>query len=100
VKNACSPVANQLDLTAGLDDLQRAKLHRLIVAVRSSRLDAERFEFCNDVLLRFALAFAAGVPAFVLIVGNHLHGVPPRGSVEMFRRLRGAAGGDETQQCQ
>jgi hypothetical protein len=68
----------------------------LVVAVRACGLDAERLEPADQILLRAALAGAAGVAALVLVVGKDFDHLPPRPAIEMFGSVGDARYGKQT----
>ena len=87
------PVPDERHATLGFHDLARTEFHRLVVAVRPSRLRAHELQLADDVLLGLSLTAAAGLATFKLVIGEHFHDFPPLGAVESC----GALGADSAE---
>ncbi len=66
------PSADEGEAAIFFDDLAGDEFDRLVEAVYAGRFRARVLELLDGVLLRFALAAAAGVAAFQFVVGEEL----------------------------
>ena len=91
-------VADEGEAAIFLDNLAGDEFNRLIVAVYAGRFRARSLELLDRVLLRFALAAAAGIATFKFVVGEELDMVPPGLAVKVRSGL-GRSGNCE-EECQ
>ena len=80
-------VADEGETAILFDDLAGDEFDRLVEAVGAGGFGARVLELLDGILLRLALATAAGIAAFEFVVGENLDVIPPGLTVEMNRSL-------------